>query len=187
MNKDLLYFHIFHIHNFYFGLLWTNKGLVSSTISNNSKSLLKYFYKICPKEKFQYFKSNYKHKKLILDYFNGIRVNLNFPIDASFLSPWQLKISRIVSKIVYGKCVSYKDIAMLADKPYASRAVGNALKSNKLLVIVPCHRVINNNGNLGGFSKGLKLKKYLLSLEKRQIPALVGAAPKGGSPYRHPY
>jgi len=165
MNKMFFYFHAFKVRDFYFGLLWTKKGLVSSTISNDSKAILQCFYTNYPQERFQYIKSHFKYKNRLIDHFNGIQVNLCFPLDHSFLSSWQSKISLIVRNIPYGKCVSYKDIANSSHKPFAYRAVGNALKRNRLLLIVPCHRVISNNGSLGGFSKGLKLKKYLLSLE----------------------
>ena len=70
-----------------------------------------------------------------------------------------------MSKIPYGKTISYADLAKQAGKPLAYRAVGTACGKNPLPLIIPCHRVISQQG-LGGFTGGLKIKKFLLNLEK---------------------
>jgi methylated-DNA-[protein]-cysteine S-methyltransferase len=68
-------------------------------------------------------------------------------------------------KIPYGKTVSYKEIVSLAGKPNAYRAAGSAIGKNPLLIMVPCHRVIKSSGEIGYFSSGVKIKKFLLDLE----------------------
>ena len=68
------------------------------------------------------------------------------------------------AKIPYGQTVSYKELAKRAGSPRAWQATGQALKNNRLPIIIPCHRVIGSSG-LGGYNGGLKLKKTLLKLE----------------------
>jgi len=81
-------------------------------------------------------------------------------------TPFQKKVWSAIVKIPYGKTRSYKDIAHAIGHPKAFRAVGNANGSNPIPLIVPCHRVIESNGALGGFGHGLKVKKQLLDFEK---------------------
>ena len=68
-------------------------------------------------------------------------------------------------EIPYGKTLSYKDIAEGISKPKAFQAVGNAVGSNPLLIVIPCHRVIKADGRLGGFSSDIQLKIDLLNKE----------------------
>ena len=91
----------------------------------------------------------------------------NFKIDYYFEgSLLQKKIWKELSKIKYGKVSTYGEIAKKVGT--SPRYVGNVCGQNKLLLIIPCHRVIRSDGKLGGFSGrgGIKLKKRLLSLEK---------------------
>jgi methylated-DNA-[protein]-cysteine S-methyltransferase len=78
-------------------------------------------------------------------------------------------------KIPYGETISYKELADRIGKPKAVRAVGAANGANPIPIIIPCHRVIGNDGSLTGFGGGLPLKKRLLELESRQL-ALLGTA-----------
>ena len=90
-----------------------------------------------------------------------------FKIDYHFEgTPLQKKIWKELSKIKYGEVTTYRQIAKKVGT--SPRYVGNVCGQNKLLLIIPCHRVIRSDGKLGGFSGrvGIKLKKKLLSLEK---------------------
>ena len=78
---------------------------------------------------------------------------------------FQKKVWNELLKIPYGETGSYFDIAKNINKEKALRAVGTAIGKNPLLIVVPCHRVINKNGNLGGFACGLEVKKKLLKIE----------------------
>jgi len=82
---------------------------------------------------------------------------------------FQKKVWEEARKIRPGSVTSYSCIAKALGKPHGSRAVGQALRRNKLLILVPCHRVIASDGRLGGFSAagGLDVKERLLSIEKR--------------------
>jgi methylated-DNA-[protein]-cysteine S-methyltransferase len=75
-------------------------------------------------------------------------------------------------RIPYGETISYKQLAERIGKPKAVRAVGAANGANPIPIIIPCHRVIGNDGSLTGFGGGLPLKKKLLELESRQLVLL---------------
>jgi O-6-methylguanine DNA methyltransferase len=81
-------------------------------------------------------------------------------------TPFQKKVWSALAKIPYGQTRSYQDIAKSIGHPNAFRAVGNANGQNSIPLIVPCHRVVETNGGLGGFGHGIKVKKRLLDLEK---------------------
>ena len=98
-------------------------------------------------------------------YFAGCEVTFPDELDLSGATPFQCEVWQATRLIPYGETRSYAWIAEQIGKPGAARAVGQALARNPLPVIVPCHRVVTNDGKLGGFSRGLKMKKYLLALE----------------------
>lgn len=79
---------------------------------------------------------------------------------------FQKKVWSAMAKIPYGQTRSYKEIAQAIGHPKAFRAVGNANGQNSIPLIIPCHRVIESNGRLGGFGHGVKVKKQLLDFEK---------------------
>ena len=81
------------------------------------------------------------------------------------MPPFYHKVLCEVKKIPYGEVRTYREIAKKAGSPGAYRATGSANAKNMLPIIIPCHRVIGNNGNLGGYGGGLKIKKYLLKME----------------------
>ena len=99
------------------------------------------------------------------EYFAGKRKTFDIPIKL-IGTEFQKKVWKELLKIPYGKTVSYKDIAISIDNPKACRAIGMANHNNPILIIVPCHRVVNENGNLGGYALGLDIKRKLLEIEK---------------------
>jgi len=80
-------------------------------------------------------------------------------------TPFQTKVWHALLEIPYGQTASYKDIARAIGHPRAFRAVGLANGRNPIPIIIPCHRVIRTNGELGGFSSGLHIKRWLLKHE----------------------
>lgn len=108
-------------------------------------------------------------QKQIIAYFAGKRVRFDAILSFDGLSPFTRKVLTACSKIPAGKTVSYSQLASMAGKPRASRAVGNALAKNPIPLIIPCHRVIHSDGSLGQFSApgGTSLKKRLIELEGR--------------------
>ena len=83
------------------------------------------------------------------------------------LTPFEWNVLKTVSRIPLGETRSYAWVAQKAGRPGAQRAVGGALRKNPFLLLVPCHRVIAQDGTPGGFSAGVKTKKRLLALEKK--------------------
>lgn len=99
------------------------------------------------------------------EYFQGKRTTFSLPFKLTG-TPFQLAVWKELQNIPYGQTTSYKEIAQKINKPKAYRAVGVANNKNPLPIIIPCHRVIGSNGKLIGYAGGLKLKNYLLELEK---------------------
>lgn len=99
------------------------------------------------------------------EYFDGKRKEFDISIKL-IGTEFQKKVWSELLKIPYGETVSYKNIAINTGNPKACRAVGMANHNNPILIIVPCHRVINENKKLGGYALGLDLKRRLLELEK---------------------
>ncbi len=75
------------------------------------------------------------------------------------------KVFEKLANIPYGHVVSYQQLAAISGSPKAARAVGQAMANNKLMIVIPCHRVIAADHSLGGFSGGLDLKRALLEHE----------------------
>ena len=81
------------------------------------------------------------------------------------MPPFYQQALSVVMKIPYGEVRSYKEIAQFTQNPSAYRAVGTANAKNPLPIIIPCHRIVSSNGNLGGYSGGLDKKSFLLDHE----------------------
>lgn len=80
-------------------------------------------------------------------------------------SAFQKRVWKALGQIPYGERRSYKDIAKAINNLNASRAVGNANNANPLMILIPCHRVVRENGEIGGYALGKKIKTKLLELE----------------------
>jgi O-6-methylguanine DNA methyltransferase len=98
------------------------------------------------------------------EYFAGKRRGFNFPLDLRG-TDFQLACWRALLAIPYGETRTYRDIARVAGKPNAFRAVGMANHRNPIAIVVPCHRVIASDGTLCGYGGGLDVKRKLLELE----------------------
>ena len=98
-------------------------------------------------------------------YFSGYKVTFPDKLDLSGATPFQRKVWEITTIIPYGETRSYAWVAEQMGKSGAARAVGQALGTNPLPIIIPCHRVIASDGKLCGFGGGVERKRYLLSLE----------------------
>lgn len=98
------------------------------------------------------------------EYFNHERKLFSVPLDL-IGSEFQVKVWKELLKIPFGKTVSYKTISERLGDEKLIRAVGKANGANPIPIIIPCHRVINSDGSLGGYSVGLNIKEKLLKLE----------------------
>ena len=98
------------------------------------------------------------------DYFAGKLFLFTVPLDLRG-TPFQRQVWQLLQNIPYGETVSYSELARSLGRANAARAVGGAVGSNPISIIVPCHRVIGANGNLTGYGGGLARKRALLDLE----------------------
>lgn len=87
------------------------------------------------------------------DYFEGKREHFDLPVLLKG-TDFQQKVWQALSEIPYGVVVSYKDIAISAGSPKAVQAVGQANRANPIPIIIPCHRCVKSNGELGGYNGG---------------------------------
>jgi methylated-DNA-[protein]-cysteine S-methyltransferase len=99
------------------------------------------------------------------EYFDGRRQAFDVPIDWSYLAGFTREVLRATARIGFGEVSTYAGVAAEAGSPRAVRAAGNALGSNPMPVVVPCHRVLRSGGTLGGYTGGLEKKEFLLRLE----------------------
>jgi methylated-DNA-[protein]-cysteine S-methyltransferase len=107
------------------------------------------------------------------EYFAGSRRRFDVAVDWSLVGgPFGREVLRVASEIPYGGVLSYREVATDAGSPRGSRAAGNALGSNPIPIVVPCHRVLHSGGGLGGYGGGLDRKRWLLELEGALAPQL---------------
>ncbi len=101
------------------------------------------------------------------EYFTGRRLRFDLPVDLSALTLFQRKVLAVIQKIPAGQTWTYGQVAIKMGRPNSARPVGQALARNPLPIIIPCHRVIANNGALRGYSggSGLSTKRWLLRHE----------------------
>ncbi|SDH85496.1 methylated-DNA-[protein]-cysteine S-methyltransferase [Sinosporangium album] len=101
-----------------------------------------------------------------LDAFFGRRLQtFATPVDLQLATPFARSVLQIMTTVRYGTATTYGEIAARIGRPQALRAVGNALAANPVCVIVPCHRVVEGVGVLGGYAGGIAAKERLLRLE----------------------
>ncbi len=104
-------------------------------------------------------------ERQLQEYFKGKRryFELAYKLDGTI---FQKQVWNSLIKIPYGKTISYKTLAKRVGNKNKARAVGNANGKNPIPIIIPCHRVIANDGSLGGYGGGLEIKNFLLKLEQ---------------------
>ncbi|MGE5588256.1 MAG: methylated-DNA--[protein]-cysteine S-methyltransferase [Clostridia bacterium] len=100
------------------------------------------------------------------EYFRGARRTFDCRIQLA-ASAFVRRVLEETRRIPYGATASYGEVAAAIGRPLAARAVGKALSTNPLPIIIPCHRVVGKNGSLVGFGGGLALKEWLLAHERR--------------------
>src|SRR5205807_5044614 len=99
-------------------------------------------------------------------YFTGGRSRFETPLDWRLTGGFSRRVLEATARIPFGSRSTYMRVAAAAGSPRASRAAGNALGSNPLPIIVPCHRVLHSTGGLGGYTGGLERKRLLLAVER---------------------
>lgn len=108
------------------------------------------------------------------EYFEGKRRNFSVPL-ATRGTPFQEKVWQELRRIPHGRTISYEKLACRIGQPSARRAVAQANGTNRVCILIPCHRVIGKDGTLTGYGGGLWRKRLLLALEQGEGPAFNGA------------
>jgi AraC family transcriptional regulator of adaptative response/methylated-DNA-[protein]-cysteine methyltransferase len=101
----------------------------------------------------------------LLEYFEGRRRDFTVPLVYPG-TPFQTKVWNALRAIPFGETISYEELARRVGSPAGQRAAGHANGQNPLAIIIPCHRVVNKDGKLGGYGGGLWRKRLLLGLER---------------------
>jgi len=104
-------------------------------------------------------------------YFAGKRRRFDVPVDLSPLTDFQRRVLSATAAIEFGDISTYAKVAARAGSAKGSRAAGQALGSNPIPIVVPCHRILASDGSLGGYAGGLDAKRRLLSMERGEAPA----------------
>jgi len=106
----------------------------------------------------------------IRDYLSGKRPAFDYRLDLGHLTEFSRDVLDVVRDIPYGALRSYKWVATEVGRPKATRPVGQVLARNPLPIVIPCHRVVNNDGTLGGYSGGgTDMKRRLIAIETGQM------------------
>ncbi len=112
-------------------------------------------------------------EKAVVGYFAGKKTDFRkFSVSPADTSPFFQKVYAALRQVKYGETVTYKELAKKSGNPSAVRAVGSAMAHNPIPLIIPCHRVIQSDGGLGGFSAGggVDLKKMMIDMEHPPAP-----------------
>ena len=100
------------------------------------------------------------------EYFAGRRTDFDLPLDRRLSHGYRLQVlEALTATVPYGSVATYKDLALATDNPGAVRAVGTAMATNPIPIVVPCHRVVRSGGSLGNYGGGPETKAFLLRLE----------------------
>ena len=103
-------------------------------------------------------------------YFEGTLTDFTLPLVFRG-TPFEERVWRELIRIPYGETISYAELARRVGSSGAQRAVGRANGMNRISIVIPCHRVVNSDGKLGGYGGGLWRKHWLLALEKKTLAA----------------
>ncbi len=142
----------------------TSRGICALSIGDSEEVLVNSLHMEFPKAVIERSEEVRPRMNSVREYFEGREVNL--PVDLRG-TDFQLRVWSALRSIPYGETRTYNEVANMVGKPRAFRAVANACASNHVPLIVPCHRVVRSDGNMGGYGLGVERKRYLLELEKR--------------------
>lgn len=103
-------------------------------------------------------------KRELAEYFAGRRRRFEVALDPEG-TPFQRSVWKAISRVAFGRTITYGELAAKAGRPGSARAAGTATGRNPITIIVPCHRIMGSNGSLTGYAGGLARKRALLALE----------------------
>ncbi|MGD0588762.1 MAG: methylated-DNA--[protein]-cysteine S-methyltransferase [Thermoplasmata archaeon] len=99
------------------------------------------------------------------EYFRGERKDFDVEVEPDSASEFDLKVWKLLRVVPAGRTVTYGELARKAGYPGAARAVGGAMRRNPIPIVIPCHRVVGQGGDITGFGLGLWRKRWLLDHE----------------------
>lgn len=137
-------------------LTFSDEGLHTLNLNGNNENIL-----------FELSKEN-QYLTQLKEYFAGIRKQFDLPL-VLIGTPFQKKVWDYIRHIPYGETQTYIEVASGIGHAEAQRAVGNALHTNPIPIVVPCHRVIRSDGGLGSFGLGIDVKQKLLDFERQHL------------------
>jgi AraC family transcriptional regulator, regulatory protein of adaptative response / methylated-DNA-[protein]-cysteine methyltransferase len=143
----------------------TEQGICCVDIADDDEALVAYLYKEYPAADIQH-----EHPVMtewveaFLAYLDGWQPDIDLPIDVR-ATAFQLRVWQTLQSIPSGETRSYREIAEAIGQPNAARAVARACATNPVPLLVPCHRVIRSDGDLGGYGLGVERKRALLDQE----------------------
>lgn len=144
---------------------WTEKGVCAVTLGDTPEELKEDLYRRFSKATFMDPDSNFKNIVVkVLSIPDGRRFELPLDIQGT---AFQRSVWDTLQKIAPGSTASYAEIATRIGKPSAARAVACACAANPVAVVIPCHRVVRSDGNLGGYRWGIERKRLLLAKENK--------------------
>ncbi len=115
--------------------------------------------------------------KQLQEYFRGERRSFSLRLSYEGHSPFTSDILNRLSAVPFGLRVTYGELAAMAGRPDAARAVGRAMATNPFLIVVPCHRVLGAGGRMTGYSggSGIATKEWLLDFERKVLGGSAAA------------
>ncbi len=151
----------------------TEKGVCSVTFGDDKNDLETILHNEFPKAEINHNQTNLKQSvEIILEHLSGKNKQIDLPLDLQ-ATAFQMQVWELLRKIPFGETLSYQQVAEKIGNKKAVRAVARACASNRVAVVIPCHRVIGSNGSLSGYRWGIERKKELLEQEKSKKSAKI--------------
>lgn len=145
---------------------WTARGLCSVRIGDSKSAVVESLRAEFPKAICKSTSELSPFAAAMLEHVTGERPEIDLPLDIR-ATAFQLRVWRALKEIPYGETRSYSEVADSIGAPRAARAVARACATNPVALAIPCHRVVRNDGSLGGYGFGVARKEMLLATEKR--------------------
>lgn len=145
---------------------WTSHGLCSVRIGDSDAAVSRSLADEFPNARIRRASEVSPFATAMLEHVQGERPEIDLPLDIR-ATAFQMKVWKALKQIPYGETRSYSEVARSIGEPRAARAVARACATNPVALAIPCHRVVRNDGSLGGYGFGVERKKVLLATEKR--------------------
>lgn len=145
---------------------WTARGVCSVRIGDSQKAVVDSLRSEFPNAQLERAPEFSPFAAAMLAHVTGERPDIDLPLDIR-ATAFQLRVWRALKQIPYGETRSYSEVAESIGAPRAARAVARACATNPVALAIPCHRVVRNDGSLGGYGFGVERKEALLATEKR--------------------